>query len=182
MANVRTPRSAWVDEGLRALADGGPDAVRVEALARRLGVSKGGFYWYFADRQALLTEMLDAWEHLFIDEVIAHLDSGGGDGRQKLRRLFALAAAAGEPLKIDPAVRAWAKRDKSVARRLRRVDNRRMAYMRSLFSQFCPDADEVEARCLIVMSLFIGGHLVAADHDGRSRADVLALALKKLED
>ena len=54
VANVRTPRGAWVDAALQALAAGGPDAVRVEALAVRLGVSKGGFYWHFTDRQALL--------------------------------------------------------------------------------------------------------------------------------
>ncbi|MDX6284728.1 MAG: hypothetical protein QOG53_213 [Frankiales bacterium] len=181
MANARTPRSAWVDAGLRVLADGGPDAVRIEALARDLGVSKGGFYWYFDDRQALLDEMLDTWEHLFIDAVIAHVDGAGGDGKVKLRRLFDLAASAGEPLKIDPAVRAWAKHDKAVARRLRRVDNRRMDYMRSLFADFCTDEGEVEARCVTVMSLFIGGHLMAADHGKRSRAEVLELALRRLE-
>src|SRR4051812_3377929 len=141
MANARTPRSAWIDEGLRALAAGGPDAVRVEALARALGVSKGGFYWYFADRGALLEEMLDAWERMFIDEVIAYVEAEGGDGRKKLRSLFSLAAAAGDRLKIDLAVRDWARRDRAVARRLRRVDNRRMDYMRSLFGEFCADAD-----------------------------------------
>src|SRR2546423_7190083 len=164
MANARTPRSAWVEEGLRALAVGGPDAVRIEALARTLGVSKGGFYWYFDDRQALLDEMLDTWERLFIDEVIERVEGGGGDARAKLRRLFGLAASAGEPLKIDPAVRAWAKRDKVVARRLRRVDNRRIEYMRPLFGEFCPDEDEVEARCVMVMSLFIGGRPHATRH------------------
>ena len=62
MAATRTPRSRWIDEGLRALAAGGPDAVRIEALAQALGVTKGGFYWHFDDRRALLEEMLDAWE------------------------------------------------------------------------------------------------------------------------
>src|SRR3954454_24737914 len=123
MANVRTPRHAWVESGLRALAVGGPDAVRVEALARDLGVTKGGFYWYFADRQALLGELLDEWERLFIDEVIEKVEAGGGDVRTKLRRLFGLAASAGGLLKLDPAVRAWAHSDRAVARRLRRVDN-----------------------------------------------------------
>ena len=53
-AITRTPRSRWIEEGLRALAAGGPDAVRVEALAQALGVTKGGFYGHFADRNALL--------------------------------------------------------------------------------------------------------------------------------
>ena len=67
----------------------GPDAVRVEALAQALGVTKGGFYWHFADRRALLDEMLDAWERSLVDEVIARVEAGGGDARAKLGRLFA---------------------------------------------------------------------------------------------
>jgi hypothetical protein len=69
-AITRTPRSRWIEEGLRALAAGGPDAVRVEALAQALGVTKGGFYGHFADRGALLAEMLDSWEQKATDEVL----------------------------------------------------------------------------------------------------------------
>jgi AcrR family transcriptional regulator len=181
MANARTPRSAWIDAGLRALAAGGPHAVRVEALARELGVSKGGFYWYFADRDALLKEMIDAWEQLFIDDVIEYVEAEGGDGRKKLRTLFALAAGAGDGMKIDLAVRDWARHDEAVARRQRRVDNRRMEYMRGLFGEFVHDADDVEARCLVVMALHIGTPFMAMEHRGRKRADVVAKALNKLE-
>ena len=183
MAQARTPRSRWIEEGLRALAAGGPEAVRIESLAQALGVTKGGFYGYFDDRRALLEEMLDAWERVVIDEVIERVESEGGDARAKLRRLFALASSseARGLLRIDLAVRDWARRDKAVAARLRRVDNRRMEYMRSLFGAFCPDEADVEARCMVAFSLFIGSHFVAADHGGRSRGDVLRLALRQLE-
>ena len=66
---MRTPRDRWVEEGLRVLASSGPDAVRVEVLAKALGVTKGGFYGFFADRAALLDAMLDTWERESIDEV-----------------------------------------------------------------------------------------------------------------
>jgi AcrR family transcriptional regulator len=59
---TRTPRSQWIEAGLRALAAGGPDGVRIEPLAQALGVTRGGFYWHFDDRRALLDEMLDTWE------------------------------------------------------------------------------------------------------------------------
>jgi AcrR family transcriptional regulator len=183
MALTRTPRNSWIDEGLRALAAGGPDAVRIEPLARGLGVTKGGFYWHFEDRRALLDEMLDTWERVMIDEVIDRVESDGGDARSKLRRLFALASSRGvrELLKVDLAVRDWSRRDKQVAKRLRRVDNRRMDYMRSLFGEFCPDEEEVEARCFVAMSLFVGSPFVAADHGPRSRAAVVKVALRRLE-
>ena len=95
-----------------------------------------------------------------------------------MRRLFALTFSS--VLLIDLAVRDWARRDPAVAERLRRVDNRRMDYLRSLFGAFCPDDDEVEARCMLSFSLMIGNHFIAADHGGRSRADVLELALRQL--
>src|SRR6266536_228101 len=139
-APTRTPRSSWIEEGLRALAAGGPDAVRIERV-----------------------------------------ESEGGDARAKLRRLSALAASSDEPLRIDLAVRDWARREQTVAERLRRVDNRRMDYLRSLFGSFCPDEDDVEARCMVFYSLWIGSHFIAADHGARSRADVLKLALRRLE-
>jgi AcrR family transcriptional regulator len=178
---TRTPRNKWIEEGLSALAVGGPDAVRIEPLAKALGVSKGGFYWHFSDRQALLDELLDAWERTWVDEVIEAVEAEEGDARSKLRRLFALAAAGGgELLKIELAVRNWARREASVAERLRAVDNRRMDYMRSLFGAISADDEDAEARCVLAFSLFVGGHSVNVDHRGRSRAQALQLALEWL--
>ena len=76
---TRTPRSKWIEQGLRALAAGGPDAVRIEPLAQALGVTRGGFYWHFDGRDALLEAMLDTWERSTTDEVFEQVDSAGGD-------------------------------------------------------------------------------------------------------
>lgn len=181
MAVTRTPRREWIREGFRVLAEGGPDAVRIEALARALGVTKGGFYWHFDDRRALLDEMLDTWERVGVDEVIDRVEGEGGDARARLRRLFSMASSSDRLLRVDLAIRDWARREPVVAARLRRVDNRRMEYMRSLFGAFTSDEDDVEARCVLAFSLFIGSHFVAADHGERSRADVLDMALRRLE-
>ena len=178
-AITRTPRSRWVEEGLRALAAGGPDAVRVEVLAQALGVTKGGFYGHFADRNALLGEMLDTWERMSIDDVLERVERRGGDVRARLRLAGALTFSS-ELLPVDLAIRDWARRDQEVAGRLRRVDSRRMAYLRSLFGALCPDEDEVEARSMLAFSLVIGSHFMAADHGARSHADALELAVRWL--
>jgi len=178
-AVTRTPRSTWIAQGLQALAAGGPDAVRVEPLADRLGVTKGGFYGQFTDRSALLDEMLDAWERMSIDDVLERVEAEGGDAKVKLRRAGALTFSP-ELLPIDLVVRDWARRDRSVTERLRRVDNRRMDYLRSLFATFVTDPDEVEACSTLAFTFIIGNHFMAADHGGRSRQDVIELVVKRL--
>jgi AcrR family transcriptional regulator len=178
-APTRTPRRRWIEEGLRALAAGGPDAVRIEPLAKALGVSRGGFYWHFEDRPALLGEILDTWERTATDEVIERVERRGGDARAKVRRAGAL-TFSDELLPVDLAVRAWSRHDPAVAERLRRVDNRRMDYLRALFSTFCADPAEVEARSMLAFSLLIGNHFMAADHGDRTRAEVLDLTAKWL--
>ena len=182
MATIRTPRSRWIDEGLRALAAGGPDAVRIEPLAQALGVTRGGFYWQFEDRGALLEEMLETWERVSVDEVIERVEGEGADAKARLRRLFALASSGDRLLGIDLAVRDWSRREPAVAERLRRVDNRRMDYLRSQFRAFCPDEDEVEVRAMLALSVWIGNHFIAADHGARSRAQVLELSMRRLLD
>ncbi len=181
MAKARTPRGRWVEQGLRALAAGGPDAVRVESLAKALGVTKGGFYGYFSGRPELLEEILDAWEREMIDEAFERLEEGGGDARAKLRRLFSLASSKGvrHLVKVDLAVRDWSRRDPAVARRLRRVDTRRIDYMSSLFGEFC-SGEEADARSVVAFSLFVAGPQMAADFGPRGRADVVRTALARL--
>lgn len=172
---MRTPRERWVEEALRALAAGGVDAVRVEVLAKALGVTKGGFYGYFANREALLTAMLDAWEKACIDDVLDRVEHEHGDVVDQVR-LAGQLTFADELLPIDLAVRAWASRDHEVAERLRRVDNRRMQLLRDAISTFCSDPAEVEARCLLAFCMAIGSHLLAADHPGRTQLQVRARA------
>jgi hypothetical protein len=103
--------------------------------------------------------------------VLERVERHGGDVRTRLRRAGALTFSS-ELLPFDLAVRDWARHDQAVAERLRRVDNRRMDYLRLLFGALCPDEDEVEARGMLAFSLVIGHHFLAADRGPRSHADV----------
>src|SRR5258708_23489929 len=86
-APTRTPRSSWVEEGAPALAAGGPDAVRVELLARALGVTRGGFYWHFPDRSALLAEMLRTRQRTTTHQRAETLEPEGSHPRAQPPRL-----------------------------------------------------------------------------------------------
>lgn len=175
----QTPRAAWVQAALEALAAGGPGAVRVEVLARTLGVTKGGFYWHFADRQALLDEMLDAWEKAGTDDIITRVEDEPTDARAKLQRLFDLTGSTAG-LAVELAIREWSRQDVDVAARLRRVDDRRMEYLRSQFGAFCVDETDVEGRSMLAYSLLIGNYFIAAQHGDWARSEVLQFAIDRL--
>jgi AcrR family transcriptional regulator len=178
LSKVQTPRGAWIAAALRALAAGGPDAVRVEALAASLGVSKGGFYWHFTDRQALLAEMLDSWERAGTEDVIARVETEPGDPRARLRKLFELSPTA--DFEVELALRDWARRDDDVTARLHRIDNRRIEFLRSLFAQFCANEDDVEARSMLAYSLLVGSYFIAVQDGKKSRSQGLRLAVERL--
>src|SRR5262249_57707165 len=122
-----------------------------------------GFYGHFADRDALLDEMLDSWERMSTDEVLERVERHGGDVRARLRLAGALTFSA-ELLPIDLAIRDWSRRDQAVAERLRRVDNRRMQCLRVLFGALCATEDEVQARSLLAFPLALRHHLLPPHH------------------
>src|SRR4029078_8262057 len=136
--------------------------VRVELLATTLGVTRGGFYHHFPNRQAFLDEMLDTWERRSTAEVRERVERDGGGARAKVRRAGMLTFSR-DLLPIDLAIRDWARRDRKVARGLRRADTRRIAYLRSLIGTFCRHPGDVEARSMLAFSLAIGEHFIAAD-------------------
>lgn len=83
----RLSASDWEEAALVALAESGLAAVNVESLARRLGVTKGSFYWHFATREALIKAALERWEKSDEEIVVAQLDAIA-DPRERLRELF----------------------------------------------------------------------------------------------
>jgi AcrR family transcriptional regulator len=179
---TRTPRTTWIEAGLRALAaGGGPDAVRIEPLAKSLGVTRGGFYGHFNGRGDLLEAMLDSWERATTEAVLLEVERSGGAAREKIRRAGAL-TFSDDLLPVELAIRDWARHDAAVAERLRRVDDRRMAYLRQLFGSFCADQDEIEGRAVLAFSLAIGFHFIAADLGGHDRREALELAVRRLLD
>ena len=84
--------------------------------------------------------------------MLERVEREGGDARSKVGKAGML-TFSDALLPVDLAVRNWARRDAAVADRLRRVDNRRMDYLRELIGTFCADADDVEARALLAFSL-----------------------------
>ena len=179
LAVARKSRRAWIEAAIATMGLSGVDAVRVEGLARQLGVTKGSFYWHFKDREALLTAVLDEWESGGTLAIIAAVDSVHGSARTRLLQLWNL-TNVGDGLAGELAIRDWSRRDPAVAERVARVDDQRMAYVRALFAELGVPAQEVEARAMLLYSLLLGTYFIAAKHGRRGRKRVLDDALQFL--
>lgn len=178
---MKTPRTRWIEQGLVALAAGGPDAVRVESLAGALGVTKGGFYGQFADREELLEAILDQWERESIDDVTQLVRRADLDVRARIRRAGVMTFSSDRLRPVDLAVRHWARRDRAVADRLRRVDNRRMQFLREQLGILHDDDLMIEARSVLAFCLAIGFEFLAAELEGGTQTEVLRAAMRVIE-
>ena len=171
-------REDWVFAAAELLAEGGIEAVRVEPLARRLGVTKGSFYWHFDGRPDLHRAILEVWEQVGTLGIIDAVEAAGGDPLERLRHLWSL--TNDDRFGAELAIRDWSRRDESVRAIVQRVDNRRMGYLRALYRQLGWTPVEAEARSLLAYSLLIGDYFIAADHPDGDRSDIVAAALSML--
>jgi len=155
----------WVRAALRVIAESGVGAVAVEPLAQRLGVTKGSFYWHFPNRNSLLSAALEVWEKESTEAVIAAVDTIA-DPRERLMRLSAAVAVhvpsdgtagRGRPpgRGLDLAI-ADAADDPLVQPVLRRVTERRVAYLEQCYCALGFPTDEARYRALLVYAVYIG--------------------------
>jgi AcrR family transcriptional regulator len=150
----------WTRAALVALADGGLPAVAVEPLAKRLGATKGSFYWHFADRQALLEATLQRWERRDTEQVIAAIDETQGP-ESRLRSLLRLAftSVVDRPADgvgtVELALQASASHP-SVAPILHRVTEQRLAVLTGLYVELGLPRADARQRALLAYTAFLG--------------------------
>ena len=166
----------WVAAALQALAEGGIGAVAVEPLAQRLGVTKGSFYWHFANRDALLRATLGRWEEATETSIVA-LDRMPDPG-DRLRRLASdvltdalLVGRDAEPGTVfrrglDLAI-ADAADDPIVQPTLRRVSDRRVAYIEACCRALGCAPDAARDRALLIYAASVGTLRLAREAPNR---------------
>lgn len=150
----RLGRQHWIDAALRTLAALGIEAVRVERLAADLKVTKGSFYWHFANREALLLATLEAWEARATHDIIKMVEAVGGDARIRLRTLGI--EVYGSDGRLDRQIRAWSAHDPVARVAQERIDARRLAYLEQLFGEMGFPSDTAKARALFSYQALIG--------------------------
>ncbi len=87
----RLSSSDWQQAALDALSEGGLQNIAIEMIARRLGVTKGSFYWHFDSRDALIAAALELWESQEQEQVFGRLDALP-DAQARLKALITLVA------------------------------------------------------------------------------------------
>jgi AcrR family transcriptional regulator len=172
----------WVSVGLVELARGGVDGVRVEVLAERLGVTKGGFYRRFRDRRALLNAMLETWRDGRVTAIERQADTSGESALEKLRGIFKLYSerANTQGMAIELAIRQWARTDPAAAAAAEKVDAARMKTVGSLFRKLGLSAADAEARAVLFYTFLFGQSLLFFDETPRRRASLVAACAKFL--
>jgi len=145
----------WIAAALDMLAEQGILGVRIDELARRLGVTKGSFYWHFNSRDELLTAMAGHWVDREVDEVLEEVCALPGDPVSRMELLFAVYHRR-NLAPHDRAMRAWAQGDERAAEAVRRASDRVNNMLRGLFEEMGFDTEDAVLRARMVVLCGVG--------------------------
>jgi len=143
----------WITQGLKTLAKSGFTALKADPLAKAMGVSRGSFYWHFADISAFHAAILKQWREIAAEQIIAGVEAASKDKNPLevlLRRVF------GERLAIENAVRTWASVDPAARSAVQAIDRRRLGYVEGLLTQSGLPVEVARARAQILYWAFLG--------------------------
>jgi AcrR family transcriptional regulator len=146
----------WVDLGLKTLAKSGFTALKAEPLAKAMRVSRGSFYWHFADIGAFHTAVLERWREVATEQIIAAVEAARGGDKSKDPLAVLLKLTFGSKLMLEKAVRSWAAHDARARAALVAVDRRRLDYIEALLKQAGLAEDAARARAQILFWAFFG--------------------------
>ena len=143
----------WINQGLKTLAKSGFTALKAEPLAKAMGVSRGSFYWHFADISAFHAAILKRWREIAAEQIIAGVEAASRDENPLsvlLRRVFR------EKLLLENAVRTWASVDPAARAAVQAIDRRRLSYVEGLLTQSGLSTEVARARAQILYWAFLG--------------------------
>jgi AcrR family transcriptional regulator len=143
----------WIDFALVTLAREGADGLKADVLARKLGVSRGSFYWHFADLDAFHSKVIAHWRRVATEAIIADIERH--DAREE--RIDALLRHAfGDGAILEVRMRTWADNNAQAARALSAVDRRRQEYIKQLLVEAGIAATLAATRAQLLYWAYLG--------------------------
>ena len=175
---------AWIEAGFTEIARSGVDGVRVEVLAKNLGVTKGGFYRRFRDRAALLDGMLANWRAGRIAAIEQQTSLDGATARDRLRALIRLYSERmnTEGMAVELAIRQWARSDEAAASAVASVDAARLNNVGQLYHATGLQPEQADAQAFLFYCFIFGQSLLFLERGPRKRAQLIAKSAEKLLD
>jgi AcrR family transcriptional regulator len=169
----------WLRAAMAVLRTRGIGGVRVLPLAKKLGVSRGSFYWHFENQQDLRNSMLDWWHREMTDTIIEQTSSMRGSAEKRLIFAAELILRDGYN-RYDPAIRSWAAGDKKAAKVMRRVVKKRLDYIFSLFREAGFSAAEARARGDLLAVYLMSEEAILFDESLEDRLRLLRRQVRSL--
>ncbi|HET7266735.1 MAG TPA: helix-turn-helix domain-containing protein [Oleiagrimonas sp.] len=151
---TRLTAEDWESGALDMIAEEGVGALAIEALARRLGVTKGSFYWHFRNREALLQAALQRWEDNDETEVLAKIEPIA-DPRARLRAMFDFVARELPSHRIYAAL-LKALDHPAVLALMARVSERRMDFLAAAYREAGMNAPQAQHRARLTYASYVG--------------------------
>lgn len=177
-ATRRRPRSlgreAWLEAARSALIEEGTAGIEINKLAKRLGVSRGGFYWFFESRDQLLDELLAFWVQTSTQLFERILRSHDRNGMREYQALVDLWIDEKEyDPRWDAAVRDWARTSAAVLSAVKVVDQKRIALLERLFRDMGYRGKEAHVRARITYYHQVGYYALGVQESRRERMELL---------
>ena len=174
----------WIRAGFAELARTGVEGVRVEVVAKNLGVTKGGFYRRFRDRAALLEAMLRDWSSGRIAAIEQQASLEGETARERLKGLTRLYSERmnTEGMAIELAIRQWARSDEAASAAVASVDAARLKNVALLYRATGLSSEEADAQAFLFYCFIFGQSLLFLERSPRKRAQLIARSAEKLLD
>ncbi|ANP38074.1 TetR family transcriptional regulator [Phaeobacter gallaeciensis] len=161
---------AWLMAAYEELTAHGVGAVKIMPLAKKLGVSRTSFYWYFKDREALLEAMIRHWEDKNTSNLVARTEAYAENLFEAVFNLFDCWL---DPdlfdSRLDLAIRNWARSDPSLQARLDLADARRKRAMTDMLIRYGYDPEDAEIRALTMIYTQIGYISMQVHEDAAQR-------------
>jgi AcrR family transcriptional regulator len=166
----------WIDFALTTLAREGFGALKADALARKLGVSRGSFYWHFSDLGAFHARVIEHWRQMATEAIIADIERHEARAERVdalLRRAFGRGAG------LEIRMRTWADNNADAARALSDIDRRRRDYMERLLMEAGVAPALAATRVQLLYWTYLGAALSRAKLTGE-RLERMVAELKRI--
>ena len=151
----------WLQAALEVLNQQGISAVKILPLSKKLGVTRGSFYWHFDDRDELLLEMLQYWEKELTDSVIKHSRSLDASPRERLVAILTDVMLNRRNL-YDTAISAWGMFDENAKASYTRAARKRLRFLASVLLESGIDKQQADFRARLIMGFALSNGLERA--------------------